>query len=494
MKGAPLQYRAWLLFQRPPNDELEFLLTDLGLYARLDLTERPPASIRMRGDEAILSSEDPDYFFEHVFEHKSVPAFCTAPVEELRQMDSKVFFHRARYVRLHCNPDRVPTDREPYYRRWVRFEYMTSALQGDFDTSLTRVEKSKDADGHVLFLNPVPIDITEDRVHRLFGDHARALGGINGLFLPPTRRDLEGTYFEDDLVRMRDLIARRLKLESSILGEPTALVLWRLEHDPFLRDFLLEGGLLDFSCAESQPTFLLLEVSRETGGDPVAAYRALFALEPAQVPGPSWASKVATALAGDLRSLEDSGVDVRARRRPAEAGMMLPAERGYQASALPEGSWQRFYEYEKGIHGKDDRIKFHERVLWPSRARGSTPPDHDLAERLFIANYWRSPWSPSRDRGAWRYAMLDLLRWELVGLKATPSARVESWGVMEEGWPWIEKGSSDTMPLVVHRPDMDRDELRQWRLLLPVGSVLKEGGTIRLNDVLSRLNRGFVLA
>ena len=485
-----MSYRSWLLLQDSPNEDLEILLKDLGLLARLDLTGRPAVALRLRDGEAVLSAPDLDAFFDQVFENRVVEGFSTAPVEQLRAMHRKVFFHRARFVQLQCQVDGVSTAAQPYVRRMVRFEYLVSSVQGDFDTALTRVEADDFGQSFPILIDPLPVDIDDKHIFRVFGQGAISLSGINGVFLPPGRNVGDG-YFSEDHLKLREGLEELPGLNHARRDEPCALALWRLVHDPLTRDFLQEGASLHFTHEEGKPTRLRLEIFDSDRNDPVAMYRMRTLLQPETMPGAPWAAAVARSIRSDLESLGPEGLAISIKSgEPTtwKAGV----GRSYEASYLAEGSWQRLESLRSELSETELRRRFDELVLWPSRTRGDGGPDHDLAERQFIANYWHCPWSSTTDRGPWRYAMLELLRNELSGIGSGPEDRVQGWS--EDGWPWIERDRSDTMLVVVHRPTTSDSELQLWRLLLPVGAVLKSGGAIRLNDVSARLNRGYVLA
>jgi hypothetical protein len=489
-----MRYPAWLLIQEPLNEELEFLLKDLGVFARLDLTERPAVGLEMRDGEAILASPDPDAFFDLVFENKLVDAFATAPLGQLRDLHKRLFFHRARFIQVEHREHELGGASEPHARRLLRITYAESALQGDFDTQRTRVERRPAREvPFPLLVNPLAFEIEDRHLSRLFGAHALALRGINGFFLPPSRPVDPESYFSDGRIELREAIQSYSSLQRHRPDEPTAISLWRLTNDPAVRDILIEGGWLDFIGEEARPTRARLHVMGLDSADPIQAYRARTIFHPEQAPGASWARAAASALARDLTELLPLGVDVLpAHGKPVST--TVSTTRSYEPSNLEQGSWQRLELLKDELVEKRHRQSFDENVLWPSRSRGSAPPDHDLAERLFLANYWRVPWTANTDRGPWRYALLDLLRWELGGIDHAPRERVQSWS--DEGWPWIEEAVSDKMLVVVHRPLplMSEEDLQIWRLLLPVGAVLKPGGTIRLDDVSSRLDRGFALA
>jgi hypothetical protein len=53
---------------------------------------------------------------------------------------------------------------------------------------------------------------------------------------------------------------------------------------------------------------------------------------------------------------------------------------------------------------------------------------------------------------------------------------------------------ADGLQVLVHPATVESEQLLQWRLLLPLGTVFRTHANLILDDGVSRLDRGFVLA
>ncbi len=88
--------------------------------------------------------------------------------------------------------------------------------------------------------------------------------------------------------------------------------------------------------------------------------------------------------------------------------------------------------------------------------------------------------------------MVELLRDELAGIHRTPEERVESWRQQDHSFRLIRPAGA--APILRYSGKASDEDMLTWRLLLPLGTIVK-GRTLHLDvPECSRLDAGFVLA
>ncbi len=490
-------FQAWLLIQDPPNPDLVNLVTQLGLFAKLDLTARPSVTLSLRDGCGVLTTADPDALFDLIWQKhlqsECVLGFSAAPLQDLIDLHGRTFFRKARYARLSCYAAGDGSLSDPYYRRLVKFEYEQAAPHGSSATPTTSVITEAPHDDYPLILNPQPLPMSATNVAMVFGSGALALQDINGVVLPPTRSPDETSYLAAPYHDVRKALSESLNLTKPNPCEPAMVSVWRLIDDPLLQDLLLDGGSLRLSEGDRQPTAARMEI-RGTSEEPASIYRAGVFLDPPHMPGPPWATQVALALQADLQRTVSGGLHLCSALEPTNWN--LGPLRPWQSGGSDDGTWGDVERLKDILPSQyqSERALVEGNVLNPSRRRaysGTTEnfPDNDLCERAFVSRFWRCPWSASTEGGPWRYALLDLLLTDWRTGPVTPEQRVRTWS--SDRWLQLDKAGQ---PWVLEHPlTVGSSELLRWRLLLPLGVVFRKHGRVILNQI-SWLDRGYVLA
>ena len=128
------------------------------------------------------------------------------------------------------------------------------------------------------------------------------------------------------------------------------------------------------------------------------------------------------------------------------------------------------------------REPFFDLVLRPSQTRDRFAADHELAELDFLDNCCRCPWA---DGGAWRAAATDMLAPLCAGKVFQPRQGLSGAG----GLPRLE--DHDGRCILLHHPAASVEEILRYRLLLPLGSLVKPCRHLLLDvPALCRLDAG----
>lgn len=483
--------------QESANADLLNLIATLGLSSVVDVTPRPPVTLSLRGDTAVLSTPDVRELFESVHYstvtlNKPMLALATAPAEDLRRINGRVFLGSVFHVRVTCRAAQTPADvDDPYFRRLVELRFLASELQRGFETGRAEIEPAQSPKGHPLFLKPLPLVFDAGRMAPLLADRARALSSINGFLFPPVRDDCRGTYFGPELRRARSVLAAHLGAPQPTASQPSALSVWRMLDDPFLRDLLLDGGSVSVANTDGEPTTPCINVWGEASADSLADYRARMLLGQYRL-GDAVAAAMGPALARDLADTAPFAPAARTaqsavnwststRPRPFDAG-----------SVRESGSWQRLRDLSETLQRNREHAgalaPLDDCVLNPSRPRPGTHPDHDLAEVELIRHLWRCPWSDRSDPG-WRMALLDLLKQEFAGEFPALDDRVRAWSTGGH----FETRASRAATEVLYPASASLEDVLRWRLTAPMGVIFKPNAQLRLDDRFSKLDHGFQL-
>lgn len=303
--------------------------------------------------------------------------------------------------------------------------------------------------------------------------------------LPPFRVDLAGTYFDGLLASERGRLA--VLLESSMppgAPAPAAVELWRLCDESCYRDMLIEGGALRLSSEDDEPTAVSLEMYAGPA-DHAARWRWDFVMDGRKEMGPPWIESLRRAFRSDIREPRP-GITVALTEADstAEGHWEVAAYAWRKVDYAPrEGSWNLIQSLLGKLAagsdgGADGQASVADLILGPARAAAGYAPNHAYAEQLFMKHLWQSPWPAASDgewqTRCWREVMMGLVR-ELTsgdGKLCRPEDRVEFEDV------GLDKDESGRYVLTYDAGAGDeavtRERVYTWRLLLPLGSVIRE--------------------
>lgn len=326
--------------------------------------------------------------------------------------------------------------------------------------------------------------------------------------LPPYRDDFEGTYFDAAHVKVRGFVDRLIDSslpEGTLL--PAAIDLWRLCEENCYRDILLEGGGLHLSYGDNLPSTIRLEL-RTGANDFVAKWRKGFILDADREMGPDWLEGFRRAFRSDLEQPRP-GVTVEVASAPAGnhvAGMWdLPSPEALEARDAPrKGSWNLIMqllgrlpseqESSAAAAADDGEERLPNAAVWVldySRGGQDYPPNHAQAEQLFMRHLWHSPWPQGDDSvwetECWRQVMVELIQ-ELAcepGEIKHPRER--------SAFEGVELEKSGDHYVLTHGAEVNGEEVTEqkiltWRLLLPLGSVVRARRTREFLLDLGRLD------
>lgn len=496
-------WHSWLLVPERNNPVLENIAKRLQAAFEADLTDRPAVALGVRDGQAVLWTDSPRKLLDLLEKRRSLVAFSLAPATELRRLDGCVFHEEARWVEVKTWIAAGWASATPHYRRVVELKWFETQLQEDLDRRHADVKSGpREAKIAALLLNPPQIRQDRGRFAPIFDQQAAALVALtDGALLPPTQTPPEGSYFLEDLRALRAAVASAAGIGEPRLEEPAAVALWRMTDEPLLRDLLMEGGGLSVTGGPGEPTTVRLEVHGLAERDPIAAYRAQGVLGPIELPGSELSRRLAEVIRNDIRTDITWGLAIEAAREAVDWTVEALPIAEARPEGHSEGTWQRLLAIKDRVDEDNQRRKFDEEITVPSRgrltgdpARPYSNPDHDLAERRFMCVAWRCPWSAGQVE-SWRYAMVALLPTELLGKRTSPAERVGSWRAEWRGEGRFEyRESPGRSSEVVHPATATPDEVLQWRLLMPLGTVFTPRATLRLDDCLSRLDHGYAVA
>jgi hypothetical protein len=527
----PACWDSWLLVgwdasSEPAGGRVKEFLADLGALNDVDLGPRPRAALAVVGGTVHLITPDPAKIFDaSAASDRGRLAFALSEVGDLQRLHEKKFRHRGNWFQITWEGNNSDTTLGPYFRRFVRIRFFSDQpLDGARITPGTETEcvrrdpTAEELERGGLILDPGRVTFSPDQttiagapfVPYWLQDAGAPLRESSAVLLPPTRGQDQGriipdegdawsasvpreSYFSKAAGTMRLDLAKVLGIESPTAHEAAMVSLWRVTNDPLVRDVLFEGGAVELVASNGEPTRWRIRVAgrdREIG-----RYRHAIFVTPRDYGGKEWAAKfgpvVATRIAADSSLIAPNGLP------PMAADNVLQwsrtRARSYQArDAPPEGFWQVFVEIENRIRqGGSSAGEFHKLITEPSGpvSAENAPPDHDLAELLFMKEVWRCPWADDLPT-EWRRALEEILP-DLTGASMRSlDASVGTWADAR-----ASANVRSTGPEAVgHSFTVEAQAVKTWRLIAPLGTVFREDRTIVLNDaVRGRLDRGFVL-
>lgn len=507
-----MRYLVSILATREGKDNFKDFLRDRGLFGKVELAKRHPlARLGFVNGVPYMSSPRPQRILDEIYAGEEVRAVSCLPAADLERLNHSFFIFGQRFIEVVYTPEepepdvRVPYLRDPAYRKRV-----VVLRPGTPNRDFQRLEETEEppAEAAALILNPQVLYLERKEVEAL----VRVVSLVeppSALVLPPYfAGGVEETYYsgEGDFLEEFDYSdeeyaprreTRRAITTACGLGqphpdEPAALTLWRLSDEPLVLDFLREGSSIEIPGVVNEPTLATLKVfqARDGAADPLAEYRQRFILgTPQPLPGPSWLPDLARALRGDLEGLVPGSLGL-ATTPTRNSWSVEPPLRGSGPKGAESGSWQRLEALRRRISPEKLQTWFHDQVLWASRGG-----EHDLAERLFMMNFFRCPSASPEAQEGWRVAMAaDLLRpdCELAGNRMSVGGRVKFW---QSGlWPRLSKPLDRGAWILEHLSSDTVADVYKWRYLMPLESIVCTGRMFRLERPFSALDRGFVLS
>jgi hypothetical protein len=425
-------YDCTLLVDVAPSDEFLAALEEAGLYDRLDLSGRPgEAGLGLRDGRPAFGGPGLSALAGLLSGDRKVLAFSHAAEDDLAGIDGTALSVKSLHVRVR----RAGPGAGPYHRRLVVLERARVEAPQSMNQSTPQAQAQADGLPR-LSLAPISLALTHEEVVKLI----EALSPGGPVLLPPTRQQMpRGSYLAPERLAIRRRWAK---------DGPALFRLWQCETDALVRDLIADGGALALRIEAGQPTAACLRIWQ--GEDAVAAYRACFFLEPDTTSG------VAQALLADVAGLSPGGLAVERADAAVERGALVGAEPP-DPGAPSDGTAQRIAALGAAL-GRRDSALF--ATLVPAT------PDHDLAERRFLAAFAHPG---AIEPAGWRHAWF-------------PSGLAILGGAEQPAIPELvfEQGGPDLV--AIHPPRASAADLTRWALLLPLRSVLAPDTAVRLDD------------
>jgi hypothetical protein len=474
-------YFSTLLLYEQRSEGLQDLLSRRGQLQRHNLDPRPRVTLGMCNGDVVLGPENSKEFFDQVrssaLSGRPLRVFSTAPGDQVAQFAGNTFIKDALFYDLRpLSPSRDAERPNPFQYRL--FEIAPRDAGGVPNIDRTAVVEG--GHGPKLYVDPLDLSFDSDAIDQLFGNAAAAARAVQGWFLPPVRTRASG-YFRPECAGVRRALQGRIRgdVESSL---PTVCAAWQLVDEDLIRDLLMDGGSVEVLDHPTEATRLRL--CCHAGSGTWARYRADFFTSPERISTSPEFVTLAKNIRQDLERLSPGlEVDTRPDALDWDSVELDP----FTPDAIPLGSWQRIDSL-RALLGPAQADMLYRDVLLPSAARVGTTPDHDMAERLFVEQYWRCPWATGAPPGPWRAAVMALVRnAPRFGFDARDLARgyseIAPGDVTPDGPRWR----------VAHQWTSPGRTL-EWRLLLPLGSIFQPRGTIRFDrGAASRMDAQLVL-
>ena len=501
-----MKYVTWLLIPggvTPDDDPALRVANELGAR-RGDLGRRPNISLRLEGERPRMvaaTQNDAEILLTMIARARdsTLSVFSLLSVQHLRHLHERRIHHAGEVFTVEWSRE---YSLGPYCRRLLHIgKRELSAVNPALDSLIinnTLYDTCIKQCGS-LFLAPVRIEF-DSRQLSIFGELDALMAESRCVFLPPVRACFDNeSYYWDERVKARQQIQKTVHKLQTIRYEPLALKAWRILDDPLIRDFVTEGAVIrpNVDCVTSA---LVLSLRPAPSRSPAAHYRQSFfgRLEDDYLPegSDSLKSNIRRCFLSDL---EQMGIVLQHRESELVADMddIIPSQpsRKDREGDL-EGSfddirwlWSRITE-----EGASESSLFRG-LLNESNTIDPTlyAPDHALVEKLFIAHLWRCPWSNTTEMNAWRRTLLELLHawrtnkvFDPITFNFQPDRMIE--------WPRLDVEGTTVEFTHLPHSKRDSDNFTYWLLLLPEGTIIREGGVFVLDDPEIRLDEGFVLA
>lgn len=508
-----MRYLVTILATREGKDNnLKDFLKDRGLFGKVELAKRHPlAQLGLVNGVPYMSSPKPQRILDEVYAGEEVRAVSCLPAADLERLNHSFFIYGQRFIEVVYTPDepepdvRIPYLRDPAYRKRV-----VVLRPGTPNRDFQRLEETEEPhpEASPLILNPQVMYLDRKAVEALVrvvslveAPDAAVLppyfaGGIEETYYSGEGDFLEELDYSEEEYAPRRETRRAMATACGLVkphpDEPAMLSLWRLADEPLVLDYLREGSSLEVPGVVNEPTLATLQVfqARGTPADPLADYRQRFVLRSQQpLPGPPWIADLGRAIQEDLQALVPGGLQLTTTTQ-RNSWVVEPPLRGNRPRGAESGSWQRLEALRRRIGQEKLQTWFHDQVLWPSRGG-----EHDLAEQLFMMNFFRCPSTLPQAQEGWRVAMAaDLLRpdCELAGNTVPVGARIKFW--QSGNWPRLSKPLDRGAWILEHLSSDSVVDVYKWRYLMPLESIVCTGRMFRLERPFSALDRGFVLS
>lgn len=470
--------RTWLVLDGPPGPTVLSLVEASGRLARADLGPWPRARLGLGDGGPQFWSSAPGELLQRARARgvTGLSVLSTAPRAVCEALDGLRVLHLGRRYRFDWLGSRESHADEPFARRMLRIVHEEDRNAEGLTHLQAILPAAEEPALPHLFVEPVALEL-EERVLADVLDPRTPAPSEPLLFLPPSQLEREGSYFEPAALRLRAALRR-----AAAVADPCACdELWSLLDEPLLRDALLEGGTLR-PCARDGEALRFELVLAGAGATPASDYRARFLCDPPErlgLHGPM--QELVQRVRDDL--VECLGERGTVKRSDARTSWSTEVPHRTGATGAPLGTWHSLERLARLLPPAEGDA-FASKVTRPTRALGGRHPDHDGAERLFLAHLFRCPWDPREtERGPdtlWRSVGLTRLAEWLDGGPA-PVERVARW---REATDWLRLEGT-----VVEHPWPDGDpELLRLRLLMPRTFPFRRRGLLRLDDEAAQLD------
>lgn len=546
------QYVTWLLAPggvRLDKDDVAELCGELKVQGS-ELDARPKVGLWLEdGRTQIVAAADDDAKELLGRVRKGpVTAFSLLPEATLQRLDGREILHGGAILRVTYPVG--DADAGPYFRRFLQISKGgTTAQDPDREglevapwDQVQRPAPDREAVFVPLFIDPVRVSLPAGQL-TIFNGLVRRLAKSCCFFLPAVReKHGADSYYHEDRRATRRALDTKVRELQGPAPSPLALRLWELLDDPLLRDFVGDGvvlrpGVRADDRGDPRLCTVMMLPPRTVVEGPIAAVadyrRESFGFDDrgpdvrararagTELPGPEprpaaeWLPFLCDRLFSDLEGLRLSfdysssgytppGPDANGFDRIPP----LRARRDSEGADAENLAWARLNTLRCRLPETPGSVRstFDSDVLNPSQK--SDPRyahDHELAEEAFVEHFWRCPWSHPAPWGPWRQVLsLILDQWlHRDGTNGTKPVELQSASNGRRGFdpfarfkpsgPW-PRLSRRERPLFIHLPRPDEQDLDRWLLQLPEGTIVREGGTMRLDDPDIRLDEGFVLA
>ncbi|CAM2010094.1 hypothetical protein [Acanthopleuribacter pedis] len=322
---------------------------------------------------------------------------------------------------------------------------------------------------HPLFYDPLLFGGDADSVINLLNRMEGAQAPDDLVMLPPMRCEYEDTWFAPRYRRLR----RAMDKVFLKTGPSLAVALWRLADRPAWRDLLLDGARLGHrrNTKLSEAVLFLPEQAAELPG---AAWRRRLLKDPDAMPGDPAARLLWCRLADDIRGAVDAVVPAAGKGNWSDQ-----APRGYRNQGQREtGTFQKYRALADAWRDPDNTLS--QAVLHPAAGPAGQPPDHDLADLLFLRRLWQTGDPDDETRRNLLLALLPAMLKRNFTLMDHLDEQAATWHWFIDYQPGEAR---------VRYRDPCAVDLSFYQLLFPRGTCFQPGGTARLDAEPARLDQ-----
>jgi hypothetical protein len=445
-----------------------------------------------------------------------VEALFCAPIADVERtpLDGAPLWAKQRRRRIQwLGRDRDELRTNPYARRLIRIVrhdlYVAHSLQD------RQIIHRQGEGTWPLILNPHRLnEMTSDAYQRWTTEEAR---DEHVWIVPPWRKanhpdrkdrgKADGHYFSDRSLAFRAAFRAAVGHEEHDPTEPASVTTMRIADDAALRDLLIEGSGILVERGSRSETRLALAIHDDPVASPMAKNRAALALDGVPPSVPAWATPLAKAIAGDIRSLIPGG-EVRKVdwRVDWTSPFVDPRPDSLKSPTALADMRDQLWVVVDSLKS-EDLAKLGATLVRRS-SRGQNDEGRDVCDQHFLIrdwcrNFWREPWherDPMPDGSSWVRALVALLEFwvpEAVGIdaKRTAHGRFDSEGTFRKLSDRHGLEILGRTPFVVrHATAHDTDLMLLWRLLWPLGTIFQGNTLIVSGGERGKIEAGLVLA